>query len=173
MKTFPEFTINLGQPSQIADLMQIEQLALQSFQDLEVRTWFMQHPTPPEVLEKAIDDSCLWVAELSTGEVAGFGDVTSFESDPYLAGLYVHPQFSQQGIGTALLSAIVKEMQVRGFGQIWLTTTSNHHWHQPFYERQGFHVVNDETIPLHIQMMLQIEARMGWRTRRVAMRRML
>ncbi|HNB70549.1 MAG TPA: GNAT family N-acetyltransferase, partial [Acidobacteriota bacterium] len=88
-------------------------------------------------------------------------------------GLYVHPQFSRQGVGTALLNAILEVVQARGFSEIWLTTTSDHLWHQPFYERHGFLVAEGAVVPPEIQVMLQIEARMGWRTRRVAMRRII
>lgn len=171
MKSFPEFRIYPGRLDQIARLIEIEQLALQSFQEPEVRSWFLQHPTPPEVLQKAIYENYLWVCECSSGELAGFGDAVNFEAGPYLAGLYVHPQFSRQGVGTALLNAILEVVQARGFSEIWLTTTSNHPWHQPFYERHGFQVADATAIPSEIQVMLQIEARMGWRTRRVAMRR--
>ncbi|MBI4747712.1 MAG: GNAT family N-acetyltransferase [Acidobacteria bacterium] len=168
-----EFKISLGTSGQVADLIEIEQLALQSFQDPEVRQWFLQHPTPPEILHSAIRDNCLWVVELSSGGLAGFADVTYLGAVPYLAGLYVHPQFSRQGIGSALLVAILSELKGRECVEIWLTTTSNHPWHQPFYELHGFQVAEETILPAEIQVMLQIEARMGWRTRRIAMRRIL
>lgn len=173
MNPFSGFRISLGQLDQIADLIRIEQLALSSFQDEEVRTWFLQHPTPPEVLQQAIHHNCLWVVELVSGELVGFGDVCCFGDRPYLAGLYVHPQQSRQGIGATLLHTILGDLKTRGFSEVWLTTTSDHLWHQPFYERHGFQIADETAIPSEIQVMLQIEARMGWRTRRVAMRRMI
>ena len=59
---------------------------------------------------------------------------------PWLASLYVPPPLRRQGIGTALVKAILEEAQALPVRHLYLFTPSQN----AFYERLGWHVIFHE-----------------------------
>jgi putative acetyltransferase len=80
-----------------------------------------------------------WVATVH-GRVAGFTDL---EADGHIDMMYVHPAYGGQGIGTALLNAVhqraLEDGLTRLFSEVSITA-------RKFFERQGFIVVESETV---------------------------
>jgi N-acetylglutamate synthase-like GNAT family acetyltransferase len=60
------------------------------------------------------------------------------ELSPWLASLYVHPAFRQQGIGTALTEAILREAHALAIRCIYLFTPDQ----ESFYERLGWRIIS-------------------------------
>jgi GNAT superfamily N-acetyltransferase len=54
---------------------------------------------------------------------------------PWLAGLYVTPEFRRLGVGRSLVSAIVDEARARGASRVHLYTDDSE---VPYYERLGW-----------------------------------
>lgn len=81
---------------------------------------------------RAVDEQHVWIWE-EGGQVLGFAAL----GDGMLNHLYVEPEATGRGIGTALL-ARAKEQSPRGF-RLW--TFQQNDGARRFYERHGFSVV--------------------------------
>jgi predicted N-acetyltransferase YhbS len=53
---------------------------------------------------------------------------------PWLASVYVAPDYREQGLGSALVARVVEEAQALGFGTLYLFTTDR----ESFYGRRGW-----------------------------------
>jgi predicted N-acetyltransferase YhbS len=60
------------------------------------------------------------------------------ERSPWLAAVYVVPEYRQRGIGAALVNAIVAQATSRGVGALYLSTVGR----EEFYARLGWQVVD-------------------------------
>jgi N-acetylglutamate synthase-like GNAT family acetyltransferase len=60
------------------------------------------------------------------------------ELSPWLAAVYVVPEYRQRGIGAALVNAIVAQATVLGVGALYLSTVGR----EEFYARLGWQVVD-------------------------------
>lgn len=80
-----------------------------------------------------------WVAECDR-QVAGFIDL---EPDGHLDMMYVHPKHSRRGVASLLLRAVEVHARsvdiIRLFSEVSLTA-------RPFFERQGFDIVEPERV---------------------------
>jgi predicted N-acetyltransferase YhbS len=89
----------------------------------------------------------LTVVALIDGRLAGSAsliddDLESHpELSPWLANVYVAPQYRCQGIGTALINRIQKEVETLGVKTIYLFTTGE----PEFYTRLGWQALLQET----------------------------
>ena len=70
------------------------------------------------------------------GVIAGLVQPTVDEID----GLWVHPEFQRQGIGSQLLQFGEQTIRDRGFGRSWLTCSSFNTGALEFYRRRGYRV---------------------------------
>ena len=65
-------------------------------------------------------------------------------------GLFVTPPARGQGVGTALLDAIVQEARHRGYDEVRLDVVDTNDRARALYEREGFRAIKDISIaPLH------------------------
>ncbi|WP_434391146.1 GNAT family N-acetyltransferase [Melittangium boletus] len=82
-------------------------------------------------------DRALYVAQ--AGErLAGFGQLQL--STSFVAALYVHPHFEGQGIGTALLTSLERELMALEHEGVQLHASLNA---VAFYARRGYRAVGD------------------------------
>jgi len=61
-----------------------------------------------------------------------------FEGAAALTALWVDPTFRSQGVGTALVEAVLEWAASKGFTQVLLWVTEMNHKAQRLYERHGF-----------------------------------
>jgi GNAT superfamily N-acetyltransferase len=74
------------------------------------------------------------------GEVVGFAEL---EGDGHLDMLYVRGDAMGRGVGQRLYQAVEREARGRGLGQIFTEASITA---RPFFERQGFRVVREQTV---------------------------
>lgn len=84
-------------------------------------------------LEK--DEVKLFVAE-AQGEIVGFGAADLTEGE--VVADYVDPEYQDQGVGTALLNRLERELASTGHKQASLTASLNA---ESFYERRGYEAI--------------------------------
>lgn len=141
---------------------------------------FPEHDLPPALagqtldaatLEQGLADGLLWVAETGAGQIVGFALAEAAEDALHLAEMDVDPAFGRQGIGSALLHALVDEAHRRRAPALTLTTFAHLPWNAPFYRRHGF---CDVTPAAHSRLAALLEAeRLAGLGNRVAMQRVL
>jgi GNAT superfamily N-acetyltransferase len=73
----------------------------------------------------------------------GFVCVEIVDGDAHIWQLSVHPSTGRRGLGTALMHAACDWASSNGLPAVTLTTFRDVPWNGPFYERLGFHVVDD------------------------------
>jgi len=92
------------------------------------------------------------LAAFVNGEIAGTASVISddelpnaTEPGPWLAAVFVAPQFRGQGVGTALGTEAIKRARALGYSDIYLYTRSR----MSMYERLGFTVLRQSQLGNH------------------------
>lgn len=82
----------------------------------------------------AIDDA---------GEPIGFATMDVVDGSAYLDQLSVRRAAMKRGVGSALIEAAMGWARARFDDGLWLNTYGHLSWNRPFYERRGFHVVEE------------------------------
>jgi putative acetyltransferase len=95
-------------------------------------------PDPEEWHDRMTDRRTL-VAE-EDGEVVGFAEL---EGDGHLDMLYLRGDAVGRGVGRRLYSEVEREARGLGLGQIFTEASITA---RPFFERQGFRVVREQTV---------------------------
>jgi putative acetyltransferase len=78
-----------------------------------------------------------WVAE-EEGKIVGFADYIPGKAR--ITGIYVHPDFLRQGIGSKLLEKIVKDARRKGIEELRCESSVTA---KDFYSENGFEVVKE------------------------------
>ena len=99
-------------------------------------------------LEMERPDSIIWLAQGADEAIAGFIvgraptaiDREMFEAEIFNIG--TRPACRQQGIGSLLLDAFVRESSDRGTAKIWLEVRESNETAQAFYASRGFETVS-------------------------------
>ena len=87
----------------------------------------------PERLEKGIPECFGIIAEVDSYIVA-FG---TLDDNGDVGAVYVRPQYARQGIGSAVLEALLSEARQRGLAQVRTKTSLSG---EAFYAKAGFKV---------------------------------
>jgi ribosomal protein S18 acetylase RimI-like enzyme len=87
-------------------------------------------------LQTALSDGCLLVAE-DEGRLVGVAELGTFDGDPVLWKLYVHPARRRRGIGRQLLVAAISEVAPEA-SRLVLEHLAGNERAAAFYEREGF-----------------------------------
>ncbi len=80
---------------------------------------------------------------ISAGQVVGFAAARRIGREVHLHELSVATAFQRQRIGATLLGALKIDCRNAGIRAITLHTYRDIAWNAPFYERQGFVIVDD------------------------------
>src|SRR3712207_5858810 len=110
----------------------------QDYSEEQVRAWAPGVPDPEEWHARMAGRRTL-VAE-EGGEVVGFAEL---EDDGHLGMLYVRRDAVGRGVGQRLYQAVEREGRRRRLGQIFTEASITA---RPFFERQGFRVVREQTV---------------------------
>jgi putative acetyltransferase len=96
----------------------------------QVRAWASDE-IDPEAWASRFAGRFVVVAEVGS-QIAGFAEL---ERDGHIDRFYVSADHQRQGVGRAMLDALVGEAQRRGIGRLFTEASLTA---QPFFERQGF-----------------------------------
>ena len=89
-----------------------------------------------KVLDPNLKSSSLFVAEVD-GRIVGSVNyqIRDSKGETFISGLYVHPDFRRNGIGSRLLFVVEKESELRGMKKVGLVAIGDA---PSFYENLGF-----------------------------------
>lgn len=102
----------------------------------------------PELLEAALDGPPL-VLVIETDRPVGYALVVPDEPVAYLAEFAVAPDHQGEGLGSALMDALLERLATRGVETVRLTARADDESVHAFYEGHGFGVV--DRIPEHYE----------------------
>lgn len=165
------YRIELARPACVARLPAIEVAAAELFPPEDLAPELRTEGLAVEVFERAAREGRLWIAIADGGDPVGFALATTVDGSAHLYEMDVHPDHGRQGLGTALVEAVVRWARQSGFPSITLTTFGHLPWNAPFYRRLGFAVLADAELTQGLARQLDSEAEAGLdRSKRVAMR---
>lgn len=156
--------------SQIAQISVIEKSAAGIFPPGSIPKHLESDAVDPKELFTAINENRLWVVlENGNDNPLGFVLVRYFGHILYLAEIDVLPKYGRRGLGTALLSHVIRHGRDNAFAVIYLTTVATIPWNAPFYAKHGFSIVEDGLLPDPIREIIDHERELGF-SNRVGMR---
>lgn len=159
--TPPPMAIRAARRQELPRLAAIEHRAAERFSDEHLPAALRERTVPLDLLEASFEAGLVWVAAMPDGALAGF--LLAMEEDGFvhLGELSVLPAHGRQGIGAALLAALLAWAQDRGARAITLTTFEQVPWNAPWYRRRGFEPVPPAACPPHLQRHLADERAAG------------
>lgn len=116
---------------------------------------------PRDVFMDAIAQGRLLVARNSGKAPVGYALWRTVDGCALLAQIDVDPPHGRKGLGTALVRAVLEQVEKAGFHRLYLTTFSAIPWNAPFYKRLGFVLLGDADQPDFIKSILAEESAKG------------
>ncbi|HSA60841.1 MAG TPA: GNAT family N-acetyltransferase [Nitrospiraceae bacterium] len=162
------YEVRRATPNDIALLQDVERTAALLFKtypgEAGLTEEIYREANSVETFENAQRAGRLWVAVTPTSEVVGFALVMEIAGFAHLEEIDVLPSHGQQGLGSALLSAVCSWAQTAGYPAVTLRTFRDVPWNGPFYLRRGFRVVNSSDVSKHHLDLEASERKRGLRT---------
>ncbi len=167
--------VRLGTTGEAPRLQQLEIEAGQQFREIGMHQIAEDEPPSIELLEAAIEDGRLWVAEIDLEPVAGYAMAVMLDGAPHLEQVSVSPAHQRRGVGRALVNEGADWARRLGADSITLTTFRDVPWNGPLYERLGFVAIDDAELTPGLRRVREHERELGLDDAgpRVAMRRAL
>ena len=104
----------------------------------QLQAWAPEVPDP-EAWHTRMSSRCTLVVE-EDGAAVGFAEL---ERDGHLDMLYLRKDTVGRGVGSRLYLAVEQVARERGLGRIFTGASITA---RPFFERQGFHVVDEQVV---------------------------
>lgn len=89
--------------------------------------------------KESLSQNMTYVAEID-GQIVGFSDMMQ---DGCLDRLYVHKDFQNQGIATALVNTLESEARKLGLNEMKTEASITA---KPFFERQGYEIIHSQIV---------------------------
>jgi GNAT superfamily N-acetyltransferase len=167
-----DYHMRLAREEDLAALPDIERAANALFADYGLAEQLSNILTPIESLHEGVMTDRLWVAADEAGRPVGFALASVVGDNAHLDELDVHPAHGRRGLGAALVEAVCDWAKAAGYRAITLTTLRHIPWNAPWYQRLGFHVLEENELGQTLRDLLQEEIQRGLPAdQRVAMRR--
>ncbi|MEV6065830.1 GNAT family N-acetyltransferase [Nocardia sp. NPDC052001] len=154
-------------------LQDIEDAAGEPFRTVGMIEIADDDPPSIEVLDEYRRDGRAWVAVDDDRDIP-IAYLISEEVDgtEHIDQLSVHPQAARRGIGATLIDRAADHARAQGLTALTLTTFIEVPWNAPYYERLGFHIVDDAELTPGLRKIRAREAELGLdRWPRTVMRR--
>jgi GNAT superfamily N-acetyltransferase len=166
------FDVRRASPADAVALPGIERSAAQLFRLEPPLAWLANAEVPDAGQHlQAIEQAYVWVAENSDGQLTGFVRAVDIDQHMHIEELSVSQAFQGQGMGRALVAAVIEQARVMQLNSVTLTTFRDLPWNAPFYQRMGFVELTPAHTDRHLRDALQAEVLFGFPAeRRCAMR---
>lgn len=129
--------IRPARPDEAETIREIEDDAAARFRG-SAHAYVFDHPAPPaEVYAELAAEGLVLMAD-QDGAAVGFAAFEVFRDALHLKELAVRHAQQGQGLGRALIKAVIAEAKARRRKAVTLTTFRDLDWNAPWYERQGF-----------------------------------
>ena len=165
------YLIRSAQPSDVEHLPAIERAAAQRY-----RPYLSQLGLTPDTLEdivsveflhQAMQQQHLWVVVVpgihaSQESIVGFVVIDCLPHGYFVVELDVLPDYSRQGMGSALIKQVLQTACDQGFKAVTLTTFRHVPWTIPFYQRLGFEIILPKDYTPDIRAIVDHETRHGF-----------
>jgi GNAT superfamily N-acetyltransferase len=116
----------------------------------------------------------LWVATDDADEPVAYLLVQVIDAGAHIGQVSVSPRAARQGLGRALTESAASWARQRGLKALTLATYRDVPWNRSYYERLGFHIVDDAHVTPGLRRLRAQEAAAGLdRWPRVVMQRSL
>lgn len=121
-------------------------------------------------LQHYFDSGVFLIAADADDQAIGYVGATVIDDSLYVAEIDVARDWQRQGVGRALMLAVLRESRARGLAGATLTTDRLAPFNAPFYASLGFRLLEDAELSGHLRAMLAKEHAAGLDpVRRVAM----
>jgi GNAT superfamily N-acetyltransferase len=172
MRLTMTFDVRRASLADAVALPAIERSAAQLFRLDPPLAWLADAQVPNAAQHRlAIEQACVWVAENSDGQLTGFVRAVDIDQHMHIEELSVSQAFQGQGIGRALVAAVIEQARAMQLNSVTLTTFRDLPWNAPFYQRLGFVELAHAHTDRHLRDALQAEIACGFPPeRRCAMR---
>jgi ribosomal protein S18 acetylase RimI-like enzyme len=101
--------------------------------------FFIEYHNPKELLRKATEGSMLLA--FNNNKLVASGYLVENE----LGGLYVHPDYQNQGIGRQMVQQLINQAYCNKLDSVWLTSTP---LAVKLYEQEGFKTIEEKEMVL-------------------------
>ncbi|KHA73463.1 GNAT family acetyltransferase [Pseudomonas chlororaphis] len=164
--------VRRARPCDADALPAIERSAAELFRLDPPLAWLADAEVPDAAQHlQAIEQAYVWVAENSDVQLTGFVRAVDIDQHLHIEELSVSQAFQGQGIGRALVAAIIEQARAMQLNSVTLTTFRDLPWNAPFYQRLGFVELANVQADRHLRDALQAEVLCGFpAARRCAMR---
>ena len=163
--------IRAARPSDYRALQDIERRAGELFREIGMPEIADDEPLSADHLASG---AALYVATDDADEPVGYALVDLVDGQAHLEQISVVPEAGRQGIGTALIDAVVDWARARGDGAVTLVTFRDVPFNAPLYARRGFAIVDESDWTEGQRAVIEKERADGLDiTTRVVMRRLL
>lgn len=165
-----EYTIELAAERHVRAIPAIEQAAAAIFSESDLPPEIRFLVTDEETLVEAQRQKRLWAALQYDTKVVGFALARVVGDYAHLEEMDVHPEHGRQGIGSELLDAVIGWAEAGSLPGVTLITFRHLPWNAPFYERNGFVKLDEDSTSGFLHDLIREEAEAGLEPRnRVAM----
>ena len=152
-------------------LREIERAAGALFAEIGFAEVAAAEPAGVAALAEYVLDGRAWVVAEHDVPV-GYAVVDIVDGLAHLEQLSVLPEHGRKGLGSALLAHVCSWAAQRRLESVTLTTFRAVPWNAPYYEKNGFRVMDDAEIGPEMRDLRALEAEHGLDpTQRVCMRR--
>ena len=155
-----QYKIQLAHSNELYLLLEIEKRAGCRFDDYPELAEVPDDITPIQELEEAEKSKLVWVG-LTSQKIIGFAYATLIDGNCHLEELSVLPEFGRKGVGTALLDHVYIYAKEVGLTGVTLTTYRDIPWNGPFYLKQGFEILSNNSLSPGLRNAFEDEERRG------------
>lgn len=143
-----EIRVRHADAGDVAVLSAIEAAAGERFRTIPELASVADHDPsfPPDVLDPALAEGRVWVAE-DKEEVVGYVLAVDLDGQPHLEQTSVLPEWSGRGVGRALIEAVAAwAASVEGAPSLTLATYRHVPWNAPLYAHLGWTVLAEDEV---------------------------
>ncbi len=156
-----QYTIRSAHRADLPKLRPIELAAAQLFRATDYAWIGDDEGMSLATLEHWFDSGKIWVVVDVTDEPVGFAIARAIDNTAYLHEIDIHPQHSRQGLGTQLIEAVTAWARENDYPHVTLSTFIDVLWNAPYYQRLGFHVLEETALGPGLQEIRAHEAATG------------